>query len=596
MMKIAFIIDEFPTITNTFILNQIAGVIDGGHQVTIFANFNSDTDIVHPIAKKYNLFEKCIFFSPRSSNLLKRLMEYMKLIVHYLIRHPVFLLRTMIFFSKHKFKGPLYVLRNGRALIDSKHFDVIHCHFGPNGEMAAKLKKVGIISAPIITTFHGYDANVLPKIVGKSFYKCLSEYGDIFTCGSEFMINRVRRIGIDPKKIIKLPVGVDLKQFSLLHPMEIPKNKTCILTIARLVEVKGLHYSIEAFAKAQKKIPELEYSIVGEGPLRVELEELACALGVSDSVQFLGDRDQSQLKELYASSDVFILSSVICQDGAEEGQGLVLIEAQAMGIPVVSTNTGGIPETLRDNETGFLVPERNTDALAAKLVLLAGNRDLRIKMGCAGRKFVKNYFNIENLNSELIGIYKMKALGSALIDCCCRGNFSSMENYTGQHDSHSDINAFYLKEMDMPSPQYVFAQFLDLLPRYEFQHIVNKYQGDYRIKEFKCWNQLACMIFAHIRQEDSLRDIDIALNAHASKLYHIGIKQCPRSTLADANERRDYRIYEQFAKSLMQRARRAYANTQLAMDVDNAVYCFNNDFCEFYVKRYFLINLWQAQG
>jgi hypothetical protein len=166
----------------------------------------------------------------------------------------------------------------------------------------------------------------------------------------------------------------------------------------------------------------------------------------------------------------------------------------------------------------------------------------------------------------------MKALGSALIDCCCRGNFSSMENYTGQHDSHSDINAFYLKEMDMPSPQYVFAQFLDLLPRYEFQHIVNKYQGDYRIKEFKCWNQLACMIFAHIRQEDSLRDIDIALNAHASKLYHIGIKQCPRSTLADANERRDYRIYEQFAKSLMQRARRAYANTQLAMDVDNAVY------------------------
>ena len=124
----------------------------------------------------------------------------------------------------------------------------------------------------------------------------------------------------------------------------------------------------------------------------------------------------------------------------------------------------------------------------------------------------------------------------------------------------------------MPIPPYVFSQFLDLLPRYEFQHIVNKYQGDYRTKNFKCWNQLACMIFAHIRQEDSLRDIDIALNAHASKLYHIGIKQCPKSTLADANERRNYRIYEEFAKSLMQRARRAYANTQLSMDVDNAVY------------------------
>jgi len=124
----------------------------------------------------------------------------------------------------------------------------------------------------------------------------------------------------------------------------------------------------------------------------------------------------------------------------------------------------------------------------------------------------------------------------------------------------------------MSTQQYVFGQFLNLLPRYEFQRIVNKYKGDYRARHFKCWNQLACMIFAQIRQEQSLRDIDIALNAHANKLYHMGMVQCPRSTLADANERRDYRIYEEFAKLLMRRARREYADTDLAVDVDNAVY------------------------
>ncbi len=124
----------------------------------------------------------------------------------------------------------------------------------------------------------------------------------------------------------------------------------------------------------------------------------------------------------------------------------------------------------------------------------------------------------------------------------------------------------------MPREAYVFAQFLRLLPRYEFQRIVEKYHGDYRTKRFKCWQQLACMMFAHIRQENSLRDIDIAINAHANKLYHIGIQQCPRTTLADANERRDYRIYEEFAKALMQHARREYAQTSLALDVDNAVY------------------------
>lgn len=119
---------------------------------------------------------------------------------------------------------------------------------------------------------------------------------------------------------------------------------------------------------------------------------------------------------------------------------------------------------------------------------------------------------------------------------------------------------------------FVIAQFLKLLSRYEFQRIVNKFKGDFRSKHFKCWDQLGCMIFAHIRQESSLRDIDRALNAHAAKLYHIGIQQCPKSTLADANERRDYRIFEEFTKAMMQRARREYANTELAIDVDNAVY------------------------
>lgn len=136
-----------------------------------------------------------------------------------------------------------------------------------------------------------------------------------------------------------------------------------------------------------------------------------------------------------------------------------------------------------------------------------------------------------------------------------------------------NIHHFKTESMkDMPRQAYVLSQFLRLLPRYEFQRIANKYKGDFHTKHFKCWDHLASMMIAHIRQEDSLRDIDITLNAHASKLYHIGIKQCPKSTLADANELRDYRIYEEFAKTLMHRARREYAQTELAVEVDNAVY------------------------
>jgi transposase len=143
---------------------------------------------------------------------------------------------------------------------------------------------------------------------------------------------------------------------------------------------------------------------------------------------------------------------------------------------------------------------------------------------------------------------------------------------------------------------FILAQFLALLPRYEFQRIVNKYKGDYHTKHFKCWDQLACMIFAHIRQERSLRDIDVSLNAHASKLYHTGIQQCPKSTLADANELRDYRIFEDFAKTLMHRARREYANTELAIDVNNAVYALDASVIDLTLSLYPWAKFRRAKG
>ena len=148
----------------------------------------------------------------------------------------------------------------------------------------------------------------------------------------------------------------------------------------------------------------------------------------------------------------------------------------------------------------------------------------------------------------------------------------------------------------MPRNSFILAQFLALLPRYEFQRIVNKYKGDYHTKHFKCWDQLACMIFAHIRQERSLRDIDVSLNAHASKLYHTGIQQCPKSTLADANELRDYRIFEDFAKTLMQRARREYANTELAIDVNNAVYALDASVIDLTLSLYPWAKFRKAKG
>jgi colanic acid/amylovoran biosynthesis glycosyltransferase len=115
---------------------------------------------------------------------------------------------------------------------------------------------------------------------------------------------------------------------------------------------------------------------------------------------------QDEVRELYADSHIFILSSVTAANGDREGQGLVLQEAQAMGLPVLSTLHNGIPDGVLDGESGFLVPEKDADALAEKLTYLIENPENWPEMGLAGRKFVEERYDINKLNDRLVKIYE----------------------------------------------------------------------------------------------------------------------------------------------------------------------------------------------
>ena len=136
-----------------------------------------------------------------------------------------------------------------------------------------------------------------------------------------------------------------------------------IITVARLVEKKGLEYSIKAVAKVFKSYPNIEYYLVGDGELRPKLLQLIKFLGLGEKVKLLGWMDEEEVRRLYQDTHIFILSSVTASDGDMEGQGLVLQEAQAMGLPVLSTLHNGIPDGVLDGKSGFLVPEKDVDAL-----------------------------------------------------------------------------------------------------------------------------------------------------------------------------------------------------------------------------------------
>ena len=129
----------------------------------------------------------------------------------------------------------------------------------------------------------------------------------------------------------------------------------------------------------------------------------------------------------------------------------------------------------------------------------------------------------------------------------------------------------------MNAGKTVFAQLLAHLPRHEFRRAVSRYQGNYRVRSFSCWDQFIAMAFAQLSGRESLRDIEACLSSHREKLYHVGMRgKISRSTLADTNERRDFRIYEKVGYSLIRIARKLYQSEELAVELDRSLYALDS--------------------
>jgi colanic acid/amylovoran biosynthesis glycosyltransferase len=401
-MKIAFIVSRFPILSETFILNQITGLLDMGHNVEIFADFSTNEKKVHSDVEKYHLIERTHYVMPR--NKIKRVLKATYLIMTNFHKSPLKILKSlnMIRYGKDTLSLRLFYY----ALIPSlgEGFDIIHCHFGPNGIVGVYLKEIGV-SRKCITSFHGYDVNSYPKAAGKKVYDHLFKKGDLFTCNTEFTKKRVAELGCNERKIMILPVGLGIEKFRFSERRVLDKESIKILTVGRLIEEKGHRYAIEAISEVVRRYANIEYIIAGDGPLRSELENLVSKLGIENYVKFLGVVDQNEVLKLLQRAHIFILPSVVARSGGTEAQGLVLQEAQAAGLPVVSTLTGGIPEGVLNGKSGFLVPERDVGALAKKIEYLVEHPELWSEMGRCGRKFVEERYDIQKLNQRLVQIY-----------------------------------------------------------------------------------------------------------------------------------------------------------------------------------------------
>jgi colanic acid/amylovoran biosynthesis glycosyltransferase len=402
-MRIAYFVDTFPSISETFILNQLTGVIRRGHEVEIFAARAGDRTVMHADIGKYSLLEKTHYHAlPQDPGNLKKalwLAQSGTPILRLLCRRP------------HLLGAPRRALspslwRKAQMLDGAcRRYDVIHCHFGHNGALAAELREISALQGPIVTSFHGYDLSAFIRAHGSAVYRFLFARGDLFLPVSERFRQRLLALGCPAEKIRVHRVGVDLRRRRPRPRCAGLERPVRILTIARLVEKKGVAYGIEAAARLAARYPGVEYRIAGDGPLKASLQELIHKLNVKERVFLLGWQNQQEVRQLLRHADILLAPSVSGENGDEEGTPTVLIEALAHGIPVVSTRHSGISEVVPDGAAGYLVPERDAPALAEKLALLIEHRGLWPVMGAAGRRHVEAHFDIEKLNERLIQIY-----------------------------------------------------------------------------------------------------------------------------------------------------------------------------------------------
>jgi colanic acid/amylovoran biosynthesis glycosyltransferase len=213
-------------------------------------------------------------------------------------------------------------------------------------------------------------------------------------------------LGCEKEKIKVHRMGIHVESFRF-REREIKRDgRINILTIGRLVEKKGHEYAIRAMAKVIKRFPRVRYLIAGGGPLMKPLKDQSKNLGIDRQVRFYGECNQDEVVKLYELAHIFLLPSVTSSQGDQEGIPMVLMEAQAVGLPIVSTCHSGIPEGIRNGESGFLVSEKNVDAIADRIYYLIEHPRKCGRMGREGRRWIENEFDQKKLDSRLIQFYE----------------------------------------------------------------------------------------------------------------------------------------------------------------------------------------------
>ncbi len=305
--------------------------------------------------------------------------------------------RVLYKLQKGFFRRDRVAERIATNFLRSRNAKLIHAHFGTTGVLTCRLKK--ILCIPHVTTFYGFDLSQLAtQKKWKEQYTKLFLEGDMFLVEGQHMKSGLLSLGCPEEKIQIQRIAIPAGQI-LFRPRR-PKNnsgKVVFIFGGRFIEKKGIIYALKAFHKVRETRSNFEFRIIGDGPLRTEIESFIVENNMEEYVLLLGFLNYSAYLKQMQEADIFIHPSVTAADGDSEGGApTTILEAQAMGMPVISSYHADIPNIVVPGESALLSEERDWKTLADNITYLLENQSEWEAMGETGRTFIENHHNITN--------------------------------------------------------------------------------------------------------------------------------------------------------------------------------------------------------
>lgn len=386
IFKVCYVLKRYPRFSETFIVNEILGLEARGIEVCIVALKPPVEGVFHESLSRVKA--KVIYLPALSQNPAKFYDSLCGAIQDYGLPVVGELLDQNVADLEHG-------VRAARIAADFDA-DVIHAHFATSAAAIARIA-ARLSNRPYTVTAHAKDI-FHQDVDERALSARLSDAARVITV-SEYNVRYLsQQFPACKARIRRVYNGMPLQRLPVRGARA---SRARIVSVGRLIEKKGMEFLLQAIALLRDEFPDIHCDVIGDGPLREPLTDLARQLGVADQVTFHGILAQHSVHKYVCEADVFVAPCVVSDDGDRDGLPTVLLEAMAIGTPCISTPVTGIPEIIVDQKTGLLVPERSPQAIAEACSKLFRDMGLSLAVSAAAADLIRSQFDIQITTGSL---------------------------------------------------------------------------------------------------------------------------------------------------------------------------------------------------